>query len=786
MFSKKTTVKLMFPAFALGAFFAACSNGESISDSKVESVAEADSLPECDSTYEGEMVLVKSDSSIHVCVNKEWTKITQNSDGSYDYDGDKDCSLKQVDINQLQIKCGTDSMTFFVQGGSDAANSSLSAESASSFELKGASISGNAIKGPYEVSAVATLKEMQIQGDSLSYTGRSYTGSVSGLKGSFVIPNVALDYPYAEVAVTGKWLNEVTGDLSSEEMTLYALADLSDGSTEVNVNILTHVEYERVKVLVKKGYDVKAAKKQAENEIMSALGFSTNMGYFEKLSAFDSGSDINKEAANATLLAISLLFIRDNDTDAKIKESLQKFADDIASDGKWNDADGEKKKMAIWAENFDVRATIDNIKAWGVSNVPEYDKYFAAFWNNYYGLGSCSIMNKGDVKIAKKNDNGSHYICKNGSFWNVATAAEWEAYDWKAPKENEPKGRAAESGNVYIYDEGLAAWRVPDNDFEYDTYDFTIPRGVEDKAKMGHKTKQCYVYEKLNSEDDNSTYVWTVEPDEIADTFFVSRSDTRGIFEEDAIVGAGGCTGKPYARTGNNLSWLPATDMEGYVGYACSEALGTLNKLVSHRYATSPTAKDSVFVCKNSGWTWLRNAEYTLGSLKDTRDNNVYTTAKIGNQNWMAEDLRYCTFEGYQGAYCAADMQESDYRYEQLSFICPEGWHVPSKEEFEALLVYVSGASSIDKIDEDDNNLGLVLGALDGLSVATMSESEISNTAFNKYGFSAKRRTYWTSSTNTDGDEYYVLDLYQTNAKFKLSSMPYMPAVRCIEDTPKK
>ena len=565
MFFKKNAVKLMLPAFALGALFAACSNGESISNAKVESVADAEFLPECDRNYEGEMVLVKSDSSIRVCENKKWTKISQNPESSF--------SSSERDV---------------------------------SFELKGGSIWGNAIKGPYEVSSVVTLKEMRILGDSLSYTGRSYAGGVSGLKGSFVIPNVTLDYPYAEVSVTGKWLNEVTGELSSEEMTLYALADLSDGSTEVNVNILTHIEYERVKVLVKKGYSVQAAKKQAENEIVSALGFSTDMGYFEKLSAFATGNIGNNDAANATLLAISLLFIRDNDTDAKIKESIQKFANDIASDGKWNDADGEKEKMVTWAENFDVEASIDNIKAWGVLDVPEYDKYFGVFWNNYYGLGSCSILNEGDVRTARKNDKGVHYICKNRAYWNEATAIEWEPYGWNVPGKKEPKGRAAESGNVYIYDKSLPGWRLPEDDFEYDTYDFLEPKdsSANSIVKMGHKTKQCYVYEKKFPENEDSEYAWTVEPEEIADTIYVFG-------KSDADLVTGGCSGKKYARSDNHQSWRPAAEMEIYVGYACSEAFVSSNMLMSHRYATQPRAKDSIFVCKNNKWTWIRNTEYT-------------------------------------------------------------------------------------------------------------------------------------------------------------------------------
>ena len=744
MFSKKTTVKLMFPAFALGAFFAACSNGESISDSKVESVAEADSLPECDSTYEGEMVLVKSDSSIHVCVNKEWTKITQNSDGSYDYDGDKDCSLKQVDINQLQIKCGTDSMTFFVQG--NVPISSSSAESASSFELKGALISGNAIKGPFEVNAVATLKEMQIQGDSLSYTGRSFTGSVSGNKGNFIIPNVALDYPYAEVSVTGKWLNEVTGNLSSDEMTLYALVDLSDGSTEVNVNILTHLEYERVKVLVKKGYNVNAAKKQAENEIMSALGFSTDMGYFEKLSAFASGSAVYNEAANATLLAVSLLFIRDNDTDAKIKESLQKFADDIASDGKWNDDDGEKKKMVAWAENYDADAAIENIKAWGILDVPEYGKYLGAFWNNYYGLGSCNRSNDGAVKTAKKNDDGLHFICKNESFWNVATALEWETYGWEPPQYSDFRFKKVESGNVYVYDDEESAWRISKDESEKEIADFTIDAPFYNTVARGSITNRCYV---LNEVDKKATvyafgyydgskwsFIPTSELD--ADTYRADRGFRRELLK-------GKCTGKyysPYELGDGSVEFRPATESELYLNYSCHNVSdGTVGIALAHRVSST---KDSIFVCKDNGnWEFLRVDELPYVLLTDSRNGNTYRTITIGTQTWMAEDLNYCLPSKER---CSSNLSFSGNEIATEKNICPEGWHIPSSAEFITLLKYVGNLSSFDP--EEDNALGYELmspseqHAVDGKFLA------------NKFGFSARTySSYWASDKDPDNSD---------------------------------
>ena len=48
---------------------------------------------------------------------------------------------------------------------------------------------------------------------------------------------------------SGYYRNEVTGENSNSELTLFAITDVNDRNI-VNVNLLTHLEYERVIYLV--------------------------------------------------------------------------------------------------------------------------------------------------------------------------------------------------------------------------------------------------------------------------------------------------------------------------------------------------------------------------------------------------------------------------------------------------------------------------------------------------------------------------------------------------------
>jgi uncharacterized protein (TIGR02145 family) len=94
-----------------------------------------------------------------------------------------------------------------------------------------------------------------------------------------------------------------------------------------------------------------------------------------------------------------------------------------------------------------------------------------------------------------------------------------------------------------------------------------------------------------------------------------------------------------------------------------------------------------------------------IDSIQDARDGQWYRTTCIGDQVWLAENMNYTP------GVCYDDVNDNCDTYGRLytimeatgavgssedtpvQGICPDGWHVPSQQEYEQLIDFLGGSS---------------------------------------------------------------------------------------------
>lgn len=212
-------------------------------------------------------------------------------------------------------------------------------------------------------------------------------------------------------------------------------------------------------------------------------------------------------------------------------------------------------------------------------------------------------------------------------------------------------------------------------------------------------------------------------------------------------------------------------------------------------------------------WKYL-NSNYAYGEIVDKRDNQTYKTTTIGSQTWLAENLRYvpynssvlicfpdasegmrvkygnvCDRNGYfyswaeaidnlgefsgDGAKCASHNNHGlcPVFVEPIRGVCPEGWHLPQKLEYEELIEYVKndsryryGSPKCGLISIDVWEYQARCGAVtDDFGFSMLPSGVIRNDKF--YNGEETMAGFWTSTPDVEvSDDAYDMLLFGTNA----------------------
>ena len=415
-------MKNLLALISAALIFVACGDTvENVSQMGMDVVASVDDLPKCTDDNNGDVAFVKEDGSTRVCVDGKWIvssagaaafsckaeelkdksgiKIVCNGDSiGVVYNGEKGdsgkdgengkagtgCAMTGKTDSTVTVACGDSTMVIDLNVGLPA--DTLEADServAITFD----SLTGYTQKGPFLKGSTVYLYELS-DGRTLKQTNGNFTSVITRDDGRYKFSARDLVSQYAMVVVDGSYRNEVTGEKSDAPIRLRALTDMRKHA-DANINLLTHLEFDRVHYLVThEKKTVKQAKKQAQKEIFKAFNFDTTgvSGSSEDLDVFGDSD------ADAALLAISILLQGDGSAN-DLSVILTLIANDMETDGVWDDS-ASKAQIADWAFNADAAGRFanfrKNVRRWRLSStVPPFEKFIRNFYEGVYNFSSC-------------------------------------------------------------------------------------------------------------------------------------------------------------------------------------------------------------------------------------------------------------------------------------------------------------------------------------------------------------------------------------------------------------
>lgn len=214
----------------------------------------------------------------------------------------------------------------------------------------------------------------------------------------------------------------------------------------------------------------------------------------------------------------------------------------------------------------------------------------------------------------------------------------------------------------------------------------------------------------------------------------------------------------------------------------------------------------AVLLCAGGVWAEVEK----MPDLKDKRDGRVYKTVQIGEQRWMAENLRY----SLKGSFCYEGKEHNCETYGRLynwamsrmlvdfynnksikkikqinkiHDICPTGWHIPSNKEWKTMKAFVGKKGRSDGVGISlkspelwNRELRLPAGSDEfGFNAIPAGERYFIGT-FMDIGASAQ---FWASNElDASGASFWRMTYDSRSLEQVYESKENAVSVRCIED----
>lgn len=347
-------------------------------------------------------------------------------------------------------------------------------------------VSGYVQKGPYLNGTTITISELTSE---LNPTGKNFTSQIIDNKGTFEINNVNLTSQYVELIANGFYFDEVSNSNSSAQLTLFALSDLSNKSN-LNVNILSSLEKNRVNYLISEGISFSDAKIQALSEILSIFEINEEgILESEQLDITKSGDD------NAILLAVSVI-LQGYLSVSDLSELLANISTDIREDGQLNSQtlgstlinNAQTIKLETVRTNLESRYEELGLNI----SVPDFEKYVSQFIDN------TDFEFTGSIEFPKNGLYGPNLLDKSKTDYSTGD----HSLNAILPKGTSLMVRIQGNNWFYPVSQDWSGWMKSDwNDIDNSRTFTSIKVGEIDlKILLDPGTTKIYVYENEDLE----------------------------------------------------------------------------------------------------------------------------------------------------------------------------------------------------------------------------------------------------------------------------------------------
>ena len=299
----------------------------------------------------------------------------------------------------------------------------------------------------------------------------------------------------------------------------------------------------------------------------------------------------------------------------------------------------------------------------------------------------CNAENEGEV--VSPVDSDKEYVCKNSS-WNVVDSSR-HCEDFKDEANSISSSSSAKNTTILSASEESSSSIITSETKQSSSEQSTESSNSED----GDSSSSVETTEESSSSEESAMFLCD---DDVTYVLDLANCEVESSSSDEAEESSS----SEEVEESSSSEMTPQSSSENVEESSSSEEI--VESSSSEINTVSSSSLNSIYDATNN-------------TLTDLRDGQVYKTVTIGTQVWMAQNLNYLpedtigtiwsglslcgggTWKSKMEGDCSifGRLYETDFTNEKKDSICPNGWSLPTGNQFQKLMSYL-GENSANKM----------------------------------------------------------------------------------------